>query len=286
MPIQPRELQIQRGDVRLTVFEWPGADPPILFAHANSFHGRIWDQVIAHLPGRHCITMDLRGHGRSDKPNTPYRWRSFGHDLAAITAQLDLRGALGVGHSLGGHATTLAASLDPQRFRALLLIDPVILRPEAYTGMLAGEHFAARRRSQFESPTAMVERFKDRLPFSRWEPSVLRDYSAYGLLPAPDGYTLACPPSVEAEIYTRSTDLDSNIYPEIATVDLPVRILRASVSQVNPAEDLSASPTAPDLALAFRHGVDVCLPDHSHFIPMESPSLVAQHVQELLNGVP
>ena len=280
--IQPRELRINNDDVSLTVFDYPGENPPILFAHANSFHGRIWDQVIAHLPGRQCYAVDLRGHGRSDKPAAPYLWRLFGHDLVNIAHQLNIRNAIGVGHSLGGHATTLAAALDPQLFRALLLVDPVILRPSQYIGTLAGEHYSARRRSRFESPESMIERFRDRLPFSRWEPSVLRDYCEYGLLPADDGYVLACPPSVEAEIYTRSTDKESNIYPEIATIDIPVRIMRAGTLQENPAEDLSASPTAPNLVQAFRHAVDIPLPDHSHFIPMESPLLVAQHVQELL----
>ena len=44
--------------------------------------------------------------------------------------------------------------------------------------------------------------------------------------------------------------------------------------------DMTASLTAPDLATRFRHGQDVVV-QHSHFIPMEAPELVAEH----LNGV-
>lgn len=283
MPDQPQELRIDSDGVTLTTFEWLGENPAILFAHANGFHGRIWDQVIAQLPGRHCYAVDLRGHGRSDKPNAPYSWRLFGRDLVNIAHQLKINGAIGVGHSLGGHAVTLAAGLDPALFRSLLLIDPVILKPSQYTGRLAGEHYAARRRSSFDSPQAMIDRFKDRLPFSRWEPSVLRDYCEYGLLPAEKGFVLACPPSIEAEIYSRSTEKDSNIYSEIATVDIPVHVVRASTWQENPAEDLNASPTAPDVVESFRNAVDTVLPDYSHFIPMESPSLITRQVQELLH---
>jgi len=278
-----QELRLKSDDVMLSVFEWPGQNPTILFAHANSFHGRIWDQVIAQLPGRHCYAVDLRGHGRSDKPNTHYHWRLFGHDLVNLAHQLNIREMIGAGHSLGGHAMTLATALDPQLFRTLLLIDPVILRPPQYVGQLTDDHYAARRRNWFESKQAMIDRFKDRLPFSRWQPSVLQDYCEYGLLPFDGGYVLACSPSIEAEIYSRSTEEASNIYPEIATIDIPVRILRSrSTTHENPAEDLSASPTDPDLAKAFWHAVDIPLPDHSHFIPMESPELVAQHIQDLL----
>ena len=280
---QPGELRINSDGVMLSVFEWQGDDPPIVFVHANSFHGRIWDQVIAQLSGHHCYTVDLRGHGRSDKPNTHYHWRLFGDDLVNLAHQLNISGAIGVGHSLGGHTVTLAAAIDPQLFHTLLLIDPVILRRAQYVGQLTGDHYAARRRNWFESKQAMIERFKDRLPFSQWQPSVLQDYCEYGLLPFDGGYVLACSPSIEAEIYSRSTEEGSNIYPEIATIDIPVRILRArSTTHDNPAEDLSASPTDTDLAKVFRHAIDIPLPDHSHFIPMESPELVAQHIYELL----
>jgi len=41
--------------------------------------------------------------------------------------------------------------------------------------------------------------------------------------------------------------------------------------------DMTASLTAPDLATRFRHGRDIVV-QHSHFIPMEAPELVAEHV--------
>jgi pimeloyl-ACP methyl ester carboxylesterase len=284
---QPRALRLMVNGVSLAVFEWPGDGPPLLFAHANSFHARCWDQVIAHLPGRHCYAVDLRGHGCSDKPQPPYRWRAFGEDLAALGQRLGIGRAIGVGHSLGGHAVTVAAALAPQLFAGLLLLDPVILPRLLYTGRLPGEHFAARRRDRWESPEAMVERFKDRLPFSRWEPAVLRDYCQYGLLPAPDGtgYVLACPPTIEADIYAGTTDTASDIYPEIAAIMVPVHVVRAGNVQERPAADLSASPTAPDLAAHFRHGTDTHLPDLSHFIPMEAPARVAQFIEQMIGAI-
>lgn len=281
---QPRELRINCDGVTLSVFEWQGDDPPIVFVHGNSFHGRIWDQVIAQLPGQHCYAVDLRGHGRSDKPGTHYHWRLYADDLLNLSRQLNINGAIGVGHSLGGHTITLATARDPQLFRTLLLIDPVILRPAQYVGQWADDHYAARRRNWFESKQAMIERFKDRLPFSRWQSSVLQDYCEYGVLTFDGGFVLACSPSVEAENYSRGMEEASNIYSEIATIDIPVRILRGRTTlNENLEADFSASPTNPDLAKAFSHAVDVPLPDHSHFIPMESPELVAQHIQGLLS---
>ena len=37
---------VSAGGLRLAVWEWPGAGPPLLFAHATGFHGRMWDHII------------------------------------------------------------------------------------------------------------------------------------------------------------------------------------------------------------------------------------------------
>ncbi len=183
MDEEPQESRVAVNGVELAVYEWPGEGPPALLAHANSFHGRCWDPVVAALPGRRRIALDLRGHGRSAKPAPPYSWPDFGADLAALAGALGLRGAVGVGHSLGGYATALAAALAPGAFAALLLIDPVILPPAYYTGApLPGAHGAARRRSHWPSPEAFYERLHAREPFSRWEPAALRAYCRHGLL--------------------------------------------------------------------------------------------------------
>ncbi len=278
MPIQ-QVLHVNGIDI--AVFEWGHAgQPAILFAHATGFHGRIWDQVIERLSEYHCFALDLRGHGRSTKPPPPYDWVLFGSDVAAVGQSLGLSGALGVGHSIGGHAVTWAAAHEPGLFARLLLIDPVILPREFYVGVVELNHYTARRRNQWNSPDEMYDRFKDRPPFDRWKPEVLQDYVDYGLLPNPNGsgYILACPPEFEAASYNYAPA--ANIYPEIATVEIPVTILRAGGQSDSTVFNLSASPTAPDLAAQFPNAVDVPLPQYSHFIPMEAPELIADTIRK------
>src|SRR5262249_6758336 len=137
------------------------------------------------------------------KPTPPYEWRFYADDVVAVGQALGLSGALGVGHSIGGHAVTAAAAHQPGLFSSLLLIDPVILPRERYIGVTHLDHFTARRRSEWASPDEMIERFKDRPPFSAWNPQVLRDYAVYGVLPNPNGsgYILACAPEYEAATY-------------------------------------------------------------------------------------
>lgn len=277
----PIEHRVRVNNVEIATWEWPGEGRPVFFSHATGFHGRCWDQVIAHLPGRRCHAIDARGHGHSSKPAPPYRWRNFGEDVAAVAAHFNLAGAVGVGHSMGGHAVTLAAALRPATFSALLLLDPVIRSRTEYVGPWQAAHFVSKRRNRWTSPEQMYQRFENRPPFDTWNRAVLRDYCRHGLLPDGDGFVLACPPEIEAGIYENSPAPESNIYPEIAAIDIPVRIVRAG-KQLDPANFMAASPTAPDLVSSFSQGTDLCIREHSHFIPMEAPELVAKWIAEIL----
>src|SRR5579872_4430440 len=51
----PELHMLSVGAVSIAVWEWPGADPPLVFTHATGFHGRIWNAIVRMLPGRHIF---------------------------------------------------------------------------------------------------------------------------------------------------------------------------------------------------------------------------------------
>jgi pimeloyl-ACP methyl ester carboxylesterase len=286
----PEERRARGNGVELAYFEWRrelrGREATILLAHATGFHARVWDQMIRHLGERHVIAVDQRGHGRSEGSLIRH-WHVLGEDLTALARELDLRDAIGVGHSMGGHALTEAAAARPESFRRLVLIDPVIAAPAEYRGggwmteQLGGEvHPTAKRKDDFASPDEMFERLGNRAPYSGFDPSVLRDYCEHGLVPAPDGngYVLACRPEIEASVYMTSRT-NAAVYESIRAIEIPVTILRARGRASNrDLMDFASSPTWPGLVHEFQDGREVYLADHTHFLPMEAPELVAGYV--------
>lgn len=286
--MSPIEHRIAADGVTLSVFEWRadarGREDTLLLAHATGFHARCWDQVVARLPDRHVLAVDQRGHGRSEG-RPPVDWRRFGRDLAAVARAFDLRDAVGVGHSMGGHATTEAAAAEPDRFRRLVLIDPVIGPPEAYVaGSRAAfadqPHPTAKRRNHWTSPAEMLERFRDRPPFDAWEPAVLRDYVEHGLVPDPsgDGWVLTCAPAFEADVYMSAHE-NAGVHDSIAAVSAPVLVVRAKEPPtLRDRMDFRFSPTWPGLAAAFRHGRELHVPERTHFVPMEDPAQTARWI--------
>ena len=83
--------------------DW-GSGEPIVFSHGWPLSADDWDThmlfFLAH--GYRVIAHDRRGHGRSTQTGGGHDMDNYANDLAALTAHLDLRNAIHVGHSTGG----------------------------------------------------------------------------------------------------------------------------------------------------------------------------------------
>ena len=83
--------------------DW-GKGDPIMFHHGWPLSADDWDnQMLFFLEkGYRVIAHDRRGHGRSSQTATGNEMDTYAADVAALTAALDLKGAVHIGHSTGG----------------------------------------------------------------------------------------------------------------------------------------------------------------------------------------
>jgi non-heme chloroperoxidase len=83
--------------------DW-GTGQPIVFSHGWPLSSDDWDaQMLFFLDkGFRVIAHDRRGHGRSSQTDGGHDMDHYADDLAALTAHLDLKDAVHVGHSTGG----------------------------------------------------------------------------------------------------------------------------------------------------------------------------------------
>ena len=83
--------------------DW-GRGQPIVFSHGWPLSADDWDaQMMFFLNhGFRVIAHDRRGHGRSSQTPDGHDMDHYADDLAAVTAHLDLKNAVHVGHSTGG----------------------------------------------------------------------------------------------------------------------------------------------------------------------------------------
>jgi len=92
-----------KDGVEIFYKDW-GKGQPIVFSHGWPLSGDDWDaQMMFFLSqGYRVIAHDRRGHGRSSQVSDGHDMDHYADDLAALTAHLELKNAIHVGHSTGG----------------------------------------------------------------------------------------------------------------------------------------------------------------------------------------
>ncbi len=104
-----------------------GPAPTVVMSHGTALSQAIWrgfGYVRALTPTHTVITVDLRGHGRSEGPHheTAYSMESFVADLVAVLDQTETAAADYVGYSLGGRVGFSLAAAHPSRVNRFVSI--------------------------------------------------------------------------------------------------------------------------------------------------------------------
>ncbi len=138
--MQTRRIRVAEG-VELAVERWaPAADPPtaagggrptFVLVHGLASNARVWDGVVEHLAaaGHPVVTVDLRGHGRSSKPDGPYDVPTVAADLAVLLRALELDRPVVAGQSWGGNVVLELAARRPELLRGIVCVDGGWLEP-------------------------------------------------------------------------------------------------------------------------------------------------------------
>jgi non-heme chloroperoxidase len=140
--------------------DW-GKGQPIVFSHGWPLSADDWDtQMLFFLSkGFRVIAHDRRGHGRSSQTADGHDMDHYADDLAALTARLDLKNAVHVGHSTGGGEVVhyIARHGESRVAKAVIIgaVPPLMVRTAAQPGGLPKEVFdglqaqVATNRAQF-----------------------------------------------------------------------------------------------------------------------------------------
>jgi pimeloyl-ACP methyl ester carboxylesterase len=254
-----------------------GGDGPVIhLAHANGFPPGSYRLLAKALTTSYrVIGLPARPLWPGSRPESAPTWRPLAQDLIEGLEDLGLSGIVGIGHSLGGVLTLWAAIRRPDLFRAVVLIDPVILPPTWLWAMrlLRGLGLAQRqplvqgalrRRSAWPSRQACFDRYRARSFFAAWSDESLWDYVNFGTRHREDGQVELCyPPAWEARIFATTP---TGIWRDVPKLRLPTLILRGEHS--NTFRPAAARRMARHLPQAHF----VTLPGAGHLLPMECPA--------------
>lgn len=265
---------ISADGTRLAVYDGGvAAGPRVLLSHATGFCGATWAAVIDQLEPIGWTAWDYRGHGRSSRSAIPTSWWSMASDAGAVRDATLTERAIGVGHSMGGAALLMAQLTDSRRFDALVLFEPIVFPPPFRRAPeVPLVSLALKRRAQFESYEAALENYRDKPPFSAWDPRALHGYVSGGCRPSGSGVELSCRPEFEAEVFTAAGA--HAVLDRLQEIEIPVVVLAGAETDTYPTRDWPSK-----VADRLPNGSFGVVPGTGHFAPMDAAEAIVDVVK-------
>lgn len=210
--------------------------------HGTGFSAMTLAAMASQLPSDSSIWLtDVPGHGLSTQPSKRMpNWQKMADTVAnAIYQQANVKvdgPLIGIGHSMGGVLTLLAAAKYPDLFSEIILLDPVLFKNEMIiaqqlmraTGawrQRALVKSVANRTSSWPDLDSMKENIAEKSFYKTWHPQVIDDYCQYSSTPNSDSSVqLSCSPKWEASIFG---SYPKGLWQAVRKIQLPVNILVA-----------------------------------------------------------
>jgi pimeloyl-ACP methyl ester carboxylesterase len=130
MVVSERVDQFFFEGARLEYTEFGRGDRLVVLLHGQLMPRRMHEPLARRIAveGYRVVTLDLLGHGGSDRPRDPMRYSmtAFSRQVVGLLDHLGVDGAVVGGTSLGANVALEVADFAPQRLRGMILEMPVL----------------------------------------------------------------------------------------------------------------------------------------------------------------
>lgn len=270
-------------------FDYGGEGAPLHFLHANGYPPDCYKPLLELLQTQyHLFGMKLRPLWPDSKLEEINDWHPFSDDLIRFLSHHKADPVIGVGHSIGGIVTLRAAIRQPGKFRALVLLDPVLFMParliawkiaraiglgQKFHPLIAG---AKKRRKIFDDLESVYRGYRNRGIFRYMSDESLRAYIAGITRPKSNGgYELVFSTEWEAHIYLTGLR-DFDLWRDLPKLEVPTLIIRGAETDTfleNAAQRVKQKQPAVKIET---------LEKSTHLLPLERPREVFNIMQNFL----
>jgi pimeloyl-ACP methyl ester carboxylesterase len=281
------------ANINFPIRDYGGDGQELLFLHANGYPPDCYLPLLERLSIRfHTIGLKLRPLWDGHETEIIQDWQPLSDDL---NQYLNLHGrspAITVGHSLGAVISLRSAIQEPKKFKALILIDPVIFPPAIIKtwrivkkiGLGYKAHplipTAQNRRRIFNNQEAVFKAYRQKKIF-RYISDENLNIMISGMLKSVDGngYELAYSPEWEVQIYYSGVSSDADLWEELPEINIPILIIRGSETNTFfPQTARRVKKRLPSVKV-------VTLEKSTHLVPLEKPGEVAEKILDFLEAV-
>lgn len=200
-----RGMRVRTDRIALQVQEHGRGGDPVVFLHFSGANLMMWQRVVPRFQDRYrVILVDLRGHGRSDAPDTGYHMGEMARDVVDVMGELGIERAHVVGSSLGAEVGLAMAADHPGRVTSLVC-DGALYDEGGPCGVWEGsepeyqEHVARMLEKMRDAPErvfpsvdALVEDSRKALEGTGWWNEHVEAMERYGAREASPGAFVRC----------------------------------------------------------------------------------------------
>jgi len=116
-----QETRVKANQIELQIREYEHEGDAIIFLHFGGANLMTWQRVVPYFQDQYrLILVDLRGHGKSDKPETGYHIDEMASDVVGVIQYLKLERVHIVGSSLGAEVGLSIAANYPDKVISLV----------------------------------------------------------------------------------------------------------------------------------------------------------------------
>ena len=233
--------------------------------------------------------LDCRGAWPAQaSPRNNFNWNDHANDLiSAVESQFN-EPIIGMGHSLGGTVTLLAAKKRPDLFSKLIIIDAASL-PNAALSYISGimprwlsfKAFKFIKRTHerqriWESQEAFYDNYKNHSTYRSFTETAFQDYVKYGLRERSDGkFELIFNPEWESHNFRKVHYL----WGALKDISHPTLLLRAENTYMYSQKmfDARNKHLAPNITAQT-------IPATNHLVTHESPEVLSSQILKWLQA--
>ncbi|MDP9098884.1 MAG: alpha/beta hydrolase [Verrucomicrobiota bacterium] len=242
-----RSTQLDGAKVHYT--DYGAGQNALVFVHGWSCDETFWAAPAPALGAKfHLITIDLPGHGQSDKPQIAYTMDLYARAIDAVLSDAKVKAATLIGHSNGTPVIRQFYRKFPEKTRALVIVDGA-LRPFGDKAMM--EKFVAQLKApNYEENTGkMIDGMTSPI-----HDAALREKIKTAMLRTPQ--------------FVAASEMEATLDPELwkpDKINVPVLMILAKQPFWNAEYEKFVRGIVPDLDYQTWEGV-------SHFLMMEQPA--------------
>jgi pimeloyl-ACP methyl ester carboxylesterase len=224
-----------KGDgLEINLAVWEGTGKSILCVHGITANCCCWEVMASTLfPQYRVMAMDLRGRGRSDKPNQGYSLDHHIRDINCLLDDLNIKKVVIMGHSLGAFIGLAFAARYPDRIDRLILVDGGgDLSKEQMDKVFIGIKPALDRLEMvFPSEEAYLKKMRAAPYIQPWSPAI-ETYYRYEIEPTEGGvHTNIQPAHIQEEAANIRKVACATFYPSVSCKVLILRAPKGLLSQ-------------------------------------------------------